>query len=246
MSGPVSSPRASRLAWVLFGATLACARGGRRGSASSRGTCRRRTGARSGIVAAEPVGCRRAAPFPWSACVVATRQPRNAIGWIMLEIGLVVFLSGADGRLRGLRDLRAARLARRGAHRVPVPVDVGSGVCDGCHVPAAAVPRRPPAVAALALVRVGSRLSTSWSSRSRSSLGPVQIEAMPPGVENVLAVDGAQFLLVAFIWFPVAIARVGGEPDPPTAALAGVERAQTSGWSRRRRSWPPSNLRVHR
>src|SRR4029077_19858680 len=86
-------PRASRLAWVLFGATLACLAVAVWLGVLTRDVQGTDWGS-SGIGAAILVGAALVA-FPVVGVLVATRQPRNAIGWIMIEIGLVFFLSAA-------------------------------------------------------------------------------------------------------------------------------------------------------
>ena len=82
MSGSASSPRASRLAWVLFGATLACLAVAvwlgiltRNVQASDWGS----SGIGAGLLLVAAI-----VSFPVVGVLVATRQPRYAFGWIII------------------------------------------------------------------------------------------------------------------------------------------------------------------
>ena len=156
--------------------------------------------------------------------VVATRQPQNAIGWLLLEIGLTGILSGAvDGysayALYVNPDMPGAELIVSATQWLWVPA-FGIGFTfllllfpDG-HLPSprwrwfARVTAVDLVVISLAIV-----------------LSPGEIDGWP-GVRNVFAIDGAQFLLVAFVWFPVAIVASAASLIIRLRRSRGVERAQ--------------------
>ena len=156
--------------------------------------------------------------------VVATRQPANAIGWILLQIGLVAVLSGAaDGYAA------YAIYVRPGLPGGAVIVSLSQWLWlpsfgmamtfllllfpDG-HLPS---PRWRwfAWVTAIDLVLISLGIL----------LGPGEIDSSP-GVRNVFGVEGAQFLQVAFAWFPIAIVASAASLIIRLRRARGAERAQ--------------------
>ena len=96
--------------------------------------------------------------FPIIGYILAIRRPDNAISWLMLAIGAAFGLSALVGSLRELRDQRRRRRGTPGRDRARVrPADVVADRRSAGDVPDPALPRRAPAVAALAVVRLGPR-----------------------------------------------------------------------------------------
>ena len=224
MSVSGSSPRASRLAWVLFGATLACL-----AVAVWLGYLTRNVEATdwgsSGIGAAVLL-VTAIVSFPIVGVLVATRQPRNAIGWIMIEIGLVFFVSAAMDSYAVYAILLRPEL--------PGGAIVAS-LSQWTWVPVFAM----AVTFLLLLFPDGHLLSPRWRWFAWVTgidmavvsvailLGPGQIEAMPPGVENVLGVQGSEVLFFAFIWLPIAVLGSAASLLLRLRRATGIERAQT-------------------
>jgi signal transduction histidine kinase len=164
--------------------------------------------------------------FPVVGVLVATRQPRNAIGWIMIEIGLVFFLSAAMDSYAVF-----AILLQPGW---PGGAVVAS-LSQWTWVPVFAM----AVTFLLLLFPDGHLLSPRWRWFAWVTgidlvvvsvailLGPGQIEAMPPGVENALGVQGSGFLAFAFIWLPIAVLGSAGSLVLRLRRASGIERAQT-------------------
>ena len=87
-------PRGARVALHLARSRLRRARHRR---SARRGTRRRRS--------APPAPTSRSTPSRWSALVIATRRPENAIGWLFLATGVVLGLDGC--RARAMRTTRS-------------------------------------------------------------------------------------------------------------------------------------------
>ena len=222
MSEPGNARGATRLAWLLFGLTIAAAVvavvfGLRTQHVENA------TWGSSGIL--PNVGFLVALlSFTVVGVVVATRQPRNAIGWLLLEIGLTGILSGAvDGysayALYVNTDLPGARLIVSASQWLWVPA-FGIGFTfllllfpDG-HLPS---PRWRwfARVTAADLVLVSLAIL----------LAPGEIDGWP-GVHNVFGIDASQFLSVAFVWLPVAIVGSAASLIIRLRRSRGAERAQ--------------------
>ncbi len=108
--------------------------------------------------------------FSAVGALVASRQPRNAIGWLLLAIGLVGALTAFSGRVRDVRPARPPRIAagddRRYRARASRDVDL---VHAGGDVSAAALSRRAPALPSVAPCRLALRSPHrrgAWRSRS--------------------------------------------------------------------------------
>jgi len=156
--------------------------------------------------------------------VVATRQPRNAIGWLMLEIGLAAVLSAAvDGY---------------SAYALYVNPDL-----PGAEVIVSAtqwlwIPSFAIAMTFLLLLFPDGHLpSPRWRWFARVTavdlillslaivLSPGPIDGWP-GVRNVFAIEGAQFLLLGFVWFPIAVIASAASLIIRLRRSRGAERAQ--------------------
>ena len=222
MSEPVSSRWAPRLAWFLFGLTMAAAVVAiwfgvltRNVASGSWGT--------SGVL---PNLMFMVALLAFSVVglVVATRQPRNAIGWILIEIGLVAVLSGVvDGYASYAIYVRPSLPAG------PLILSLSQWL----WVPAFAM-----AMTFLLLLFPDGHLPSprwrwfAWVTAIDLVLISVAILVAPgdvdgyPGVHNAVGVEGSQFLLFAFLWFPIAIVASAASLILRLRRARGPERAQ--------------------
>ena len=222
MSEPARSRWAPRLAWFLFGLTIAAAVVAiwfgvltRNVASGSWGT--------SGVL---PNLMFMVALLAFSVVglVVATRQPRNAIGWILIEIGLVAVLSGVvDGYASYAIYVRPSLPAG------PLILSLSQWL----WVPAFAM-----AMTFLLLLFPDGHLPSprwrwfAWVTAIDLVLISVAILVAPgdvdgyPGVHNAVGVEGSQFLLFAFLWFPIAIVASAASLILRLRRARGPERAQ--------------------
>ncbi|MEP6758279.1 MAG: histidine kinase [Actinomycetota bacterium] len=156
--------------------------------------------------------------------VVATRQPGNAIGWILLQIGLVAVVSGSvDGYAA------YAIYVRPGLPAGPLVLSMSQWLW---------VPSFGMAMTFLLLLFPDGHLPSprwrwfAWVTAIDLALISLGILLSPgeidgsPGVHNVFGVQGAQFLLLAFVWFPIAIIASAASLIIRLRRTRGAERAQ--------------------
>ena len=159
--------------------------------------------------------------------LVARHQPRNPNGWLLLGIAAAMLLSTAR------RSLLAARLPpRAGSPPWPGRTRAVSAVVTGSRVVLAgdlALPRRPPALAAVAMGGVGLRPALRWLSRPADRRGGRRHQRAPNPHRRLRRFDGCRL--------PCGPARGGPEHHPrsdrgargrfrrpPAAQLAAVIR----------------------
>jgi signal transduction histidine kinase len=216
------SRRAPRLAWFLFGLTMASAVVAiwfgvltKNVQSGSWGT--------SGVLP-NLMFLVALLAFSVVGLVVATRQPHNAIGWILIEIGLVAVLSGAvDGyasyAIYVQPSLPAGQLILSLSQWLWVPAFAMAMTFllllfpDG-HLPS---PRWRwfAWVTAIDLVLISVGIL----------LAPGDVDGYP-GVHNAVGVEGSQFLLFGFLWFPIAIIASAASLILRLRRARGAERAQ--------------------
>ncbi|MFI5056259.1 MAG: histidine kinase [Actinomycetota bacterium] len=219
---PVSSRWAPRLAWLLFGLTIAA------------GVAAVWFGVLTRHVQAGDWGTSGVFPnlmflaallaFAVVGLVVATRQPGNAIGWILLQIGLVAVLSGAaDGYA---------------AYSIYVHPGLPGGAVILSFSQWLWLPSFGMAMTFLLLLFPDGHLPSprwrwfAWVTAIDLVLISLGILLSPgeidgsPGVHNVFGVEGAQFLQVAFAWFPIAIIASAASLIFRLRRARGAERAQ--------------------
>ena len=123
--------------------------------------------------------------FPAVGFFVLSRRPDARLGWLMVSMG-VARASGCH-RLRRVRD--PARAAARAARRSRSAGRLGA-VHRHLRLPVAAVPRRSPPVAPLAVARVGMRHRAGAGGGGASGSTPVSFtDSGFPEMENPMGID---------------------------------------------------------
>ena len=222
MSEPASSRGAARLAWGLFGLTIVCAVGAVWFGLLTNDVQVSDWGSSGMLVSLGLLSVLMA--FSAVGVVVATRQPRNAIGWLMIEIGLVAMLSGAmDGyaayAIYVRPDLPAGRVVVSFGQWLWVPAFAMAMTFLLLLFPDGHLPSRRwrwfSWVTGVDLVLISLAILVE----------PGEIEASP-GVTNVFGVEGSEFLFVVILWFPIAVLMSAASLIVRLRRARGEERAQ--------------------